>query len=105
MDVGQDAKPTESGLQASKLRGARETGVDLLWSELELANTFVTVGETSSNSATAMRNLNNAWLALKSAHQSSQSLDLKAAELDDFRGAYLALCVRLADLQLQLRDS
>jgi hypothetical protein len=80
---------------------AHEAAVNFLWAELDVSDTLASVAETTSNSRTAMHDLINAWVALKSAHEYAERLDLDADERRTFRDMHGALCLRLADLQLR----
>lgn len=79
----------------------RRVILDLLNSELEIAETFVSVAETTSHGERAVRNVANAWLALKTALELAEQLDLDSAERRAFRDSYAVLCTRLTDLQLR----
>jgi hypothetical protein len=82
----------------------REIAVGFLWSELDVADTLVSVAETSANYETAVRNLRNAWLALEAAQRYAEQLHLDSTERNTFRKLHGALCVRLADLQIRSQD-
>jgi len=82
----------------------REVVVDLLKSELEVASAFISAAEATANSETAVRNITNAWMALKTALEVAERLHLDFDERRAFRDGYGALCLRLADLQLRLQD-
>lgn len=83
---------------------ARATAVDFLRSELEVADTLVTLAETTANRETVIRNLRNAWRALKVAQESAEQLQMDSAERQAFRDTHGALCLRLANLHLRLPD-
>jgi hypothetical protein len=51
-----------------------------LRSELEVASTLVSVAETTSSCESALRNLRNAWVALKTAQEFAGKLDLGCGE-------------------------
>jgi hypothetical protein len=82
----------------------REIAVGFLWSELDVADTLVSVAETTAHYETAVRNLRNAWLALEGAQKYAKQLDLDATDRNTFRELHGALCVRLADLQIRSQD-
>ncbi|MBV9725035.1 MAG: hypothetical protein JO299_07660 [Gammaproteobacteria bacterium] len=82
----------------------REIAVGFLWSELDVADTLVSVAETTAHYETAVRNLQNAWLALEAAQKYAEQLDLDATERNTFRALHGTLCVRLADLQVRSQD-
>jgi hypothetical protein len=93
------------GAQAATLQTqTSEVVLDLLKSELEVASTFVSAAETTANSETAVRNITNAWIALKTALEFAEQLHLDSDERRAFRDGYGALCLRLADLQLRGQD-
>ena len=74
---------------------------ELLNGELEIAETFVSVAETTGHRERAVRNVANAWLALKTALDLAKQLDMHSAERRAFRDSYGVLCTRLTDLQLR----
>src|SRR5215475_8039328 len=93
----------EPGAQASRVVAeARELALDFLRSELEVARTLVAVAETTTNGETAVRNLRNAWLALKTAQEFAEKLDLESEERRAFNDRHGELCLRLADLHVRL---
>src|SRR5262252_8433951 len=77
---------------------ARQIALDFLGSELEVADTLVTVAETTSNGEAVMRNLSNAWRALKVAQEFAEQLQMDPVERQTFRDRHGALCLRLANL-------
>ena len=79
-----------------------ETAVRSVRAELELAATLVSAAETASNSHTAQRNIQNAFLALKTVRELAGKFDLESAERQMFLDAHGALCLRLAHLQVRL---
>jgi len=58
-------------------------------SELEVADTFLHVAQTSSNYETAHRSLRNAWLALKAVEEFAQELELDFSERRVFSDLYM----------------
>jgi hypothetical protein len=82
----------------------RKVVLDLLKSELEVAGTFISAAETTANAETAVRNITNAWVALKTAVDLAEQLPLDSDERRAFRDGYGALCLRLADLQLRSHE-
>jgi len=80
----------------------QETAVRSVRAELELAATFVSVAEAASNSQTALRNIQNAWRALKTVGEFAGKLGLESAERQLVLDAHGALCLRLAHLQARL---
>ena len=101
----QNRECREPGAQASKaVAEARELAVDFVRSELEVARTLVSVAETTSNSETVLRNLRNAWLALKTAQEFADRLDLESDERRAFHDRHGELCLRLANLHVRLED-
>jgi len=95
----------EAGAQASKVVAeARELAMDFLRSELEVASTLVSVAETTSNSESVLRNVRNAWLALKTAQEFAEKLALDSDERCAFHDRHGALCLRLANLHVRLED-
>jgi len=83
---------------------ARATALDFLRSELEVADTLVTLAETTANGETVIRNLRNAWRALRVAQESAEQLQMDSVERQAFRDRHGALCLRLANLQIRLPD-
>ena len=77
---------------------------DLVKSELEVADTFVLVAQTTAHRETARRNLRHAWVALKTARKFAEQVDMDSAERRAFLDSYGALVVRVTDLQLKLED-
>jgi len=106
MPVEQDkASGAEPEARTSTLQAqTRETLLDVLKSELEVAGTFVSAAETAADSETAVRTVTNAWMALKTALDLAEQLHLDADERRAFRDGYGAVCLRLADLQLRSQD-
>src|SRR5215467_540239 len=101
----QNRECREPGAQASRVVAeARELAVDFVRSELEVARTLVSVAETTSNSETVLRNLRNAWLALKTAQEFADRLDLESDERRAFHDRHGELCLRLANLHVRLED-
>jgi len=95
----------EPGAQASKVvTEARELAMDFLRSELDVASTLVSVAETTSNSESVLRNLRNAWLALKTAQEFAEKLDLESDDRRTFHDRHGELCLRLANLHVRLED-
>jgi len=93
----------EPGAQPSKVVAeARELAVGFLRSELEVASTLVSVAETTSSCESALRNLRNAWLALKTAQEFSEKYDLGSDERRAFHDRHGELCLRLANLHVRL---
>lgn len=96
---------TEPEPQAAMLKGkAREAVLEFLKSELEIAETFVSVAETTANRETAVRTVTNACLALKTALNLAGQLHLDSAERRAFQDSYGALYLRLEDLRVQWRE-
>jgi hypothetical protein len=96
------ASVEERGVLASAVKSqTRGVIFDLLNSELEIAETFVSVAETTGHRERALRNVANAWLALKTALELAEQLDMDSAERRVFRDRYGVLCMRLTDLQLR----
>jgi hypothetical protein len=101
----QNRECREPRARASKVVAeARELAVGFLRSELEVASTLVSVAETTSSSETALRNLRNAWLALKTAQESAEKLALESDERRAFHDAHGELCLRLANLHVRLDE-
>jgi hypothetical protein len=84
--------------------GAQPVAVDFLRSELEVASTLVSVAETTSSYESALRNLRNAWLALKTAQEFAEKLGLGPDERRAFNDRHGELCLRLANLHVRLED-
>jgi hypothetical protein len=99
----QDRECRQPEAQPSKvLAEARELAVDFLRSELEVASTLVSVAETTSSCKSALRNLRNAWVALKTAQEFAEKLDLGCSERRAFHDRHGELCLRLANLHVRL---
>jgi hypothetical protein len=69
-----------------------------------MAGTLVSVAESTSNCESALRNLRNAWLALKTAQEFAEKLDLGSDERRAFHDRHGELCLRLANLHLRLEE-
>jgi hypothetical protein len=80
---------------------AREITAIFLWSELDVAGTFVSVAESAVDGETVLRNVTNAWMALRAAQGYAEQLDLDAHERAGFRQTHRDLCRRLAELQMR----
>jgi hypothetical protein len=105
MEVRRDQEGAELRARGSGVKAqAREIALDFLRSELEVASTLVTLAETTADGEPVIRNLRNAWRALKAAQELAEQLQLDSVERRTFRGTHGALCLRLADLHLQLHD-
>src|SRR5690349_277611 len=89
-----------SGVQAQE----RETALDLLRSELEVADTLITLAETTADGETVIGSLANAWRALKVAQEFAEQIQMESVERQTFRDRHGALCLRLANLHLRLPD-
>jgi hypothetical protein len=101
----QDREWRETRARASTLVAeSRELAVGFLRSELEVASTLVAVAETTSSSETALRNLRNAWLALKTAQELAEKLGLESDQRRAFHDAHGDLCLRLANLHVRLEE-
>jgi hypothetical protein len=105
MEPRRDQGCNGPGERAAEVKAqARATALDFLRSELEVADTLVTLAETTANRETGIRNLRNAWRALKVAQESAEQLQMDSAERQAFRETHGALCLRLANLHLRLPD-
>lgn len=69
-----------------------------------MAGSLISVAEVTSPYESGIRNLENAWLALKAADDFADTLDLDEPEREHFRDRYAALCLRLANVHTQLED-
>lgn len=99
----QDQECREPEAQPSKVVAeAREPAMDSLRSELEVASTLVSVAETTSSCQSAQRNLRNAWVALKTAQEFAEKLDMGCGERRAFHDRHGELCLRLANLHVRL---
>jgi ubiquinone biosynthesis protein Coq4 len=105
MQVPRDQEFAELRARASEGEAqAREIALDFLRAELERADSLVTLAETSANGETVIRNLSNAWRALRVAQESAEHLQMDSLERQAFRDTHGALCLRLANLHLRLPD-
>lgn len=104
MAAEQDREPGGKPRALTAETQTREILLDLLVSELEVAGTLISVAETSTNYETVVRNVSNAWLALTTAAEFANQLDLDSAAYGAFRDSYVGLCQRLGDLQVRPED-
>jgi hypothetical protein len=93
-----------TALRAEIKAKAGQTAIDFLRAELEVAATLISVAETTSQHNTAVRNLRNAWLALKAADEFANQLDLEDTERSAFRDRHGDLCLRLANVHIRSLD-
>ena len=82
---------------------ARQVAVEFLLSELDVAETLISVAKTTSQSETALRNLKNAWLALEAAEKFAKRLEPDFPSRRAFRDKYVDLCRRLTSLRIRLQ--
>jgi len=105
MEVPGDQEFAELSARASEIEAqARKIGLDFLRSELDVADTLVTLAETTANGESVIRNLSNAWRALKVAQEFAEQIQMDPIERHTFRDRHGALCLRLANLHLRLPD-
>ena len=69
-----------------------------------MADTLISVAEKTANSETVVRNLKNAWMALKYAYEFAEKLGLESSERGTFRDMHGALCLRLANVRVRAQD-
>ena len=95
------------GLRASLSNTSARTNrvaQDLIRAQLKVADSLISVAETTCRLESGVRNVRNAWRALNGVEQFARKVNFEVPERERFRDVHSALCLRLANLRTRSQD-